>query len=166
MGSRQKIMKMSRKTSSVFALGVFSLMMILTVAVVPYSLAESNEMPATETSSKDTATIPLTDETYLKKTVTTLNIPEDNTLPWAYIDGTIKNHAAGHPVIIQFFNEGGGESPIHVAQVDVNDDGSYEYKFRVRDVNLETGEATNIFEGRYTIKIFKVVTLQNSMDAI
>ena len=158
---------MSRKTSAIFALGIFSVVMILTVAVMPYSLAESDEMPITETSSTDTTTIvPLTDETHLEKTVTTLNIPEDNTLPWAYVDGIIKNHVEGHPVIIQFFNEDGGENPIHVAQVDVNDDGSYEYKFRVRDVNLETGEATNIFEGRYTVKIFKVVTLQNSVNVI
>ena len=56
---------------------------------------------------------------------------------------------------------------MHVAQVDVEEDGSYEYMFRVRDVDLQTGVATDIFEGDYTIKIFKVIDLtQDNLDAI
>jgi len=70
-------------------------------------------------------------------------------------------------VIIQFFNEENGDDPIHVAQAEVNGDNTYEYKFRVRNVNLETGEATNIFEGDYTVKIFKVVNSpQKELDTI
>ena len=157
MESRQKIMKSSRQTLSLFALGIFSVAVIFAVAIIPYSLAESDRIPAAETSTDTTTIVSLNDGTSLENTVTTLSIPEDNTLPWAYVEGIIENHAEGHPVIIQFFNEDGGENPIHVAQVDVNDDGSYEYKFRVRDVNLETGEVTNIFKGEYAVKIFKVI---------
>ena len=160
-----------KATIPILALGLFSIAMIFAVALMPYSLAESettntatNGMYASEIS---TTVTPLSDGTSLEKTVTTLSIPKDNTLPWAYIDGTIEDHAEGHPVIIQFFNEEGGENPIHVAQVDVNDDGSYEYKFRVRDVNLKTGEATDIFEGNYTVKIFKVIdSAQENLDAV
>jgi len=163
-------MKASRNTTIlIFTLGLFSVGMVFAVAMMPHSLAEATNAEINETSVQETTTTvtPLDDGTSLEKTVTTLSIPKDNTLPWAYIDGTIENHAEGHPVIIQFFNEEGGENPIHVAQVDVNDDGSYEYKFRVRDVNLETGVATDIFEGEYTVKIFKVIdSAQNSMDAI
>ena len=161
-------MKTSRKTSSLFALGIFSVAMIFAVAIMPPSLAEPDEMPATVESTTDgTTIIPLNDNASLEKTVTTLSIPKDNTLPWAYIDGVIENHAEGHPVIIQFFNEESGENPIHVAQVDVNDDGSYEYKFRVRDVDLKTGEATDIFEGNYIVKIFKVIDFtQENLDTI
>ena len=43
------------------------------------------------------------------------------------------------------------------AQVDVKGDGSFEYKFRIRNVDLNTGEATNFFEGQYTVNIFKVI---------
>jgi len=98
----------------------------------------------------------LNDEFVLEKTIVTMNIPQDNVLPWGTVRGTIDDPAQGYPVIIQFFDEY-GEEPIHIAQVDVKEDDTYEYKFRVRDVNLETGTTTNIFEGNYLVKIFKVI---------
>ena len=64
----------------------------------------------------------------------------------------IDNPAERYPVIIQFFK---GDDRVHVAQVDVKGDDTYEYKFRVR--NVVDGKVTNIFEGDYTVKIFKVV---------
>ena len=160
-----------KATIPILTFGLFSVAMIFAVALMPYSLAESeatnaatNDMPAPKIT---TTVTPLDDGMSLEKTVTTISIPRDNMLPWAYVDGTIENHAEGHPVIIQFFNEEGGDVPIHVAQVDVKDDGSYEYKFRVRDVNLQTGEVTNIFEGDYTVKIFKVINSpQENSDTI
>ena len=45
--------------------------------------------------------------------------------------------------------------PIHFAQSDVNDDGSYEYKFRIRSVDGDT--VVDVFEGDYVVKIFKTV---------
>ena len=64
----------------------------------------------------------------------------------------VSDPAERYPVIIQFFK---GEEPVHFAQVDVKGDGSYEYKFRVRSV--DDGKVTNIFEGDYEVRIFKVI---------
>ena len=52
----------------------------------------------------------------------TLHVPSDNVLPWGAVYGTIKDHVAGYPVIIQIYKNG---DPVHFAQTDVNDDGSY-----------------------------------------
>ena len=82
-----------------------------------------------------------------------MSVPEGNTLPWGFVKGKIAEPVERYPVIIQFFK---GEDPVHVAQVDVKGDGSYEYKFRVRNVD-ESGTAVDIFEGNYIVKIFKVV---------
>ena len=112
----------------------------------------------------DTETVtPLNDEHSLVKTVTSMYIPEDNKLPWAEVSGQIDNPATEYPVIIQFFK---GEDPVHVAQVNVEDDGSYEYDFRIRNVDLETGEVTNIFEGMYEVRIFKVINTTENLDSV
>lgn len=83
-------------------------------------------------------------------------IPSDNILPWAFVEGTVHNVVDGHPVIIQIYKD---EKPVHFAQVNVNDDGTYQYKFRVRDVTDD--KITNIFEGDYTVKIFKTINLDS-----
>ncbi len=70
------------------------------------------------------------------------------------VKGAASDYAERYPVIIQFYK---GEDPVHVAQVDVKGDGSYEYQFRVRNLDSNTGEFVNIFQGDYTVKIFKVV---------
>ena len=53
--------------------------------------------PSQTTSSR------LDDDTSLEKTVTVMNIPENNTLPRGTVKGKINDPAQGHPVIIQFF---------------------------------------------------------------
>lgn len=83
-----------------------------------------------------------------------MTIPSGNTLPWAFVEGTAQNMVDGNPVIIQIYKD---EKPVHFAQVNVNDDGTYQYKFRVRDVTDD--KVTNIFEGDYTVKIFKTINL-------
>ena len=98
--------------------------------------------------------IQINDEISLEETITTMSVPHDNKLPWGTVKGEASDVAERYPVIIQFFD---GEEPIHVAQVDTKGDGSYEYKFRVRDLNQDTGEFVNIFQGDYTVKIFKVI---------
>jgi hypothetical protein len=135
------------KTNDAFTLvfGMFSIVMLFAVASTSYSFAESQ------------TTVQLNDELNLEETVITMSIPADNVLPWGAVWGTVDDPAQGYPVIIQFFNEENGADPIHVAQVGVKGDDTYEYKFRVRNVDPKTGEATNIFEGDYTVKIFKVV---------
>ncbi len=106
-----------------------------------------------ETQNITTVT-PINEKISMQKTVATMIVPEDNAFSWGFVKGEASDYAERYPVIIQFYK---GEEPVHVAQVDVKGDGSYEYKFRVRSVDNITGEIKNIFEGQYTVKIFKVI---------
>ena len=96
----------------------------------------------------------INEEISLQKTVVAMSIPEDNLLPWGAVSGTVSDHVRGHPAIIQIYKEG---EPVRFAQVDVEEDGSYEYKFRIRNLDVATGEFVNVFEGAYTVKIFNVI---------
>ncbi len=141
------------RTINTLVSGIFSIAVLF--AVTEMSYAESQSI------------MPLNDEIYLQKTITTMSVPADNVLPWGKVWGTVDNPAQDYPVIIQFFNEENGNIPVHVAQVSVNSNDTYEYKFRVRNIDLETGKATNIFSGDYTVKIFKVVNLPHKdLDSI
>ncbi len=92
--------------------------------------------------------------TGLEKTTILFHSSEDNTLPWAFVEGKIANHVEGYPVIIQIFKE---NDAVHFAQTDVDSNGSYEYKFRV--LHSDNGITSKIFDGYYSVKIFKVVYL-------
>lgn len=81
-----------------------------------------------------------------------MDIPKDKSLLWGLVKGKASDYVERYPVIIQFLK---GDQPVHVAQV--KGDGSYEYKFKIRNTNKNTGEITDIFEGKYTVKIFKVI---------
>ena len=102
----------------------------------------------------DVTITPFNDELSIKKTVISMHIPEDNKFPWGAIRGEAAQIGERYPIIIQIYKE---DEPIHFAQIDAKGDGSFEYKFRLRNVNSETGIATNIFEGSYVVKIFRVV---------
>lgn len=108
----------------------------------------------------ETTITPLDSSTGLEKTMVPFSAPKNNKLPWGFVEGKIANPVEGYPVIIQIYKNG---EAVHFAQTDVNEDGTYEYKFRVRDVTNE--KVTRIFDGDYTVKIFKVVYL-NLKDAI
>ena len=86
----------------------------------------------------------------IEKQIIPLSISKDNELPWAYVEGQVTNGVEGYPVIIQIYKDG---KPVHFAQTDVKADGSYEYMFRVR--NVDHGKVIQVFEGDYTVKIFK-----------
>jgi hypothetical protein len=105
-------------------------------------------------TAEDSTITPINSEISIKKTTVPMNIPEDNTFPWGAVRGQASEYAERYPVIIQIFK---GEDPVHFAQVDVKGDGSFEYKFRVRNVDNNTGEAVNIFQGDYTVSIFRVI---------
>ena len=81
-----------------------------------------------------------------------MSVPEGNTMPWAFVEGAVANHAHGYPVVIQIYQDG---EPVHFAQADVAADGSYEHRFRVLDVT--GGERTAAFEGDYTVLVYKFV---------
>ena len=113
-----------------------------------------------EASQNSVIVSPINEEISLEKTTTMMTIPQDNTLPWGTVIGAPSDYVERYPVIIQFYK---GTDPVHVAQVDVKGDGSYEYKFRVRNVDNSTGEIINVFEGQYTVKIFKVIHNNNEI---
>jgi hypothetical protein len=111
--------------------------------------------------SQNSITIsPINEELSMKRTITSMNVPEDNTLSWGIVRGGASDYVERYPVIIQFYKD---DAPVHVAQVDVKGDGSYEYKFRVRNIDNNTGEIIDIFEGQYTVKIFRVIHNQNDV---
>ena len=139
---------MSRK-SSILLIGI--IMTGLGVIMIPEDIsAESNQITVT----------PINEEISLEKTITTMNVPENNKLPWGTVRGDASDVAERYPVIIQFYK---GEDPIHFAQVDAKGDGSYEYKFRVRSLDSNSGEFVNIFEGDYIVKIYKVIPNSNKI---
>ena len=110
-----------------------------------------------ETVDTQTTITPIDSSTGLEKTIVPFHAPKENKLPWGFVEGKIANPVDGYPVIIQIYKNG---EAVHFAQTDVKKDGSYEYKFRVRDVTNDV--VTKIFDGDYTVKIFKVVYLDKS----
>ena len=120
-----------------------SIIAMLGIMAVPNTAsAEINQVSIT----------PINEKVSLETTITTLTVPENNTLPWGTVYGAASDVAERYPVIIQFYK---GDEAVHVAQIETKGDGSYEYKFRVRNLDHQTGQFTDIFEGQYTVKIFK-----------
>ena len=130
---------------------IASVVTVWGIMIVPiYAVADTNQ--------NDISVKPINEKVSLETTIATLTVPENNTLPWGTVYGVASDVAERYPVIIQFYKE--GES-IHIAQIDTKGDGSYEYQFRVRNLDHNTGEFTNIFDGAYTVKIFKVIPNTN-----
>ncbi len=126
-------------TISLFA-GLF---MLVTMIGMSPSFADSN-----------TTVISSNDGIQLTETVIPMHISSDNTLPWGFIEGTVDNYAEGYPVVLQIYQNG---EAVHFAQTDVNEDGTYEYQFRAR--NVDGNNVVNIYEGDYEVKIFKSVQI-------
>ena len=126
-----------------------SIIAMLGIMAVPNTAsAEINQVSVT----------PINEKVSLETTITTLTVPENNTLPWGTVYGAASDVVERYPVIIQFYK---ADEVVHVAQIDTKGDGSYEYKFRVRNLDQQTGQFTDIFEGQYTVKIFKVIPNTN-----
>ncbi len=149
---------------------VFSstIMAIMLVSIFSNSSFAENQISQTEL-------LPLNDSIGLEKTTLVMNVPENNHLPWGYVEGKISNPVLEYPVIIQIYdiddykeldlanfedknlvNEIG---TVHFAQTDVNGDGTYQHQFRV--LGYDTNGDKNYLEGDYIVKIFKVVYLQD-----
>lgn len=111
------------------------------------------------THNSQTEIIPLDATIGLEKTSLLFHAPSDNVLPWGFVEGKIANHVPEYPVIIQMFSQG---EATHFAQTDVDEDGAYEYKFRVRSV--DDGEIVSSFLGDYTVVIYKVVYLNPNLS--
>jgi hypothetical protein len=130
---------------------IASIMTVFVVMIAP------NDVIA-ETDQNNINVRPINDKMSLEITTVTMTVPENNKLPWGKVWGTSSEVVERYPVIIQFYKE---NEAIHVAQVDTKGDGSYEYKFRARTVDHNTGESKDIFYGDYTVKIFKVIPNTN-----
>ena len=132
-------------------LAMTSIIALLSVMIIPNTAdAVTNEITVT----------PINEKVSLETTITTLTVPENNTLPWGTVYGSASDVAERYPVIIQFYK---GDEAVHVAQIDTKGDGSYEYKFRVRNLDTQTGQFADIFQGEYTVKIFKVIPNTNEI---
>jgi len=136
------------------------------VASVLFTTVMINTTSFAEPVESQTIITPINDSIGIEKTTMQMFISKDNKLPWGFVEGKISNHVTGYPVIIQIYDNdeliaGNNVGAVQFAQIPVNEDGSYEYKFRVLDSNSE--KTTNIFDGGYTVKIFKVVYLHPSL---
>ena len=132
------------------------------IASILFTTILSNANSFAESIESQTEITPINNSMGIEKTTLSMYISKDNKLPWGFVEGKISNHIADYPVIIQIFDndeiiKGNSIGAVHFAQTPVNEDGSYEYRFRVLDSNQ--GHITKIFDGNYTVKIFKVVYL-------
>jgi len=146
MISASKIQEIG-STKSLKTLALFGMLLSMSIFLT--------DMSAFAKTSQTTE-IKLDDETSLQKTVAIMSIPENNAMPWGAVKGKVHDPVQGYPVIIQFFKSL-EEDPIHVAQVKLKGDDSFEYRFRV--LSVDDGKTTNFFEGDYYVKIFKVVNI-------
>jgi len=144
MISASKIQEIGN-TKSLMTFGAIG--MLLSMSIFLTDMSAFAETP-------QTTEIKLDDETSLQKTVAIMSIPENNAMPWGAVKGKVHDPVQGYPVIIQFFKSL-EEDPIHVAQVKLKGDNSFEYRFRV--LSVDDGKTTHFFEGDYSVKIFKVV---------
>ena len=126
-------------SSRLIITSVFLLLMI-TIILTPTFADQTSEIVVTK------------DNFEVVETTIPMYISPENILPWASVSGIVENYANNHPIIIQIYQN---DEPVHFAQTNVNDDGSYEYKFRVKTVNDD--EIINIFEGNYEVRIFKTI---------
>lgn len=148
---------MMKKTTLLLANGI--------VGIVLISLFSSSFADA---QFSNTEVISIDGNIGIEKTTLTFSVPNDNNLPWAFVEGKIVNPVLDYPVIIQIYDNddqitGNDVGAVHFAQADVSEDGTYEYKFRVKDIDGE--KIVNIFEGDYTVKIFKVVYLYSNLSS-
>ena len=146
----------TKSTKSLMTLGLFGMLLSMSIFLTDMSaFAETSQ----------TTVLKLDDETSLQKTVTIMSIPENNTMPWGTVKGKVHDPVQGYPVIIQFFKSLEEKVPIHVAQVNLKGDGSFDYQFRV--LSVDEGNITHFFEGDYYVKIFKVIsTPTDNLDSI
>ncbi len=124
---------------------------------------EPVDAPQEITKYPQTTITELNENSIIKTTTAVLSIPENNTHPFGYIQGKVVDAAEGHPVILQIYKSL-EEGPIHVAQVELKDDNTFEYSFRI--LNIDDGITTHLYEGDYFVKVIKVVNKIPQRDLI
>jgi hypothetical protein len=156
------------KTNIKFIAFLSSVIMLASIISISIPLVEANSytqaiQTENQISEPITEIIPLDGEIGIEKTTLGFHAASDNILPWGFVEGKIVNYVADYPVIIQIYDHDG--QPTHFAQTNVEEDGSYEYKFRVRNID-DDGKIIKIFEGDYLVKIFKVVYLASGTTQV
>ncbi|CAD6368584.1 conserved exported hypothetical protein [metagenome] len=159
----------SFKLNNQFDLLTKNTMFALIVASVLFSTVMFNSNSFAEPAESQTIITPINDSIGIEKTTMQMFISKDNKLPWGFVEGKISNHVEDYPVVIQIYDNdeliaGNNVGAVQFAQIPVNEDGSYEYKFRVLDSS--SGKILNIFDGSYTVKVFKVVYLNPNLVVI
>jgi len=119
-----------------FTISIFSLFLLFSISSLAFAHPhDENILIDNHIHQPMTEYYPLPNTNYFnEKTSLTFHTPEDNTLPWAFVEGKIDNPVEGYPVIIQIYDD---DEVIHFAQTEVKSDGTYEYKFRVFTVEPE-----------------------------
>lgn len=136
-----------------FAISILSLIVVFSSSSFVFAHPHQGQVQIdNHTHQPQTEYIPLNGLIGIEKTSLIFHTSEENSLPWAFVEGKIANPVAGYPVIIQIYKN---DEAVHFAQTDVNENGNYEYKFRV--LNIEDGKTNKIFDGDYNVVIFKVV---------
>jgi len=139
----------------IFAIAILGIIVIFSSSSYVFAHPHPGQtLIDSHTHLPQTEYIPLNGIIGLEKTSVMFHVTEENSLPWGFVEGKIANHVEGYPVIIQILKD---DEAVHFAQTDVMEDGSYEYKFRV--LNIENGKVNKIFDGDYHVIIFKVVYL-------
>jgi len=128
--------------------------MIAILMVPSFGLPFSHAMVSTPNYVSDS-------DVLMKKSVISMYIPSNPSLPFGCVWGTVQNAAPGYPVDIEIYKN---DKPVYFAQANVTSDGSYEKYFRV--ANTVNGHETNIFEGQYTVEIFKYIVNATTTGAI
>lgn len=160
-----KSFKLNKEITVIFRNIIFA--SVITSILFTTVLANTNSFA--EPIESQTQITPINNSIGIEKTTLQMHISKDNKLPWGFVEGKISNPVIGYPVIIQIFDNdeiitGNSVGAVHFAQTPVNEDGSYEYKFRVLD--SDQGKIMKIFDGNYTVKIFKVVYLHPNLDVV
>jgi hypothetical protein len=146
------------ENQKIFAIAILGIIVIFSSSSFVFAHPHPGQtLIDSHTHESQTEYIPLDGNIGLEKTSIIFHTPEENSLPWGFVEGKIANPVEGYPVIIQIVKD---DESVHFAQTDVKEDGSYEYKFRV--LNIEDGKVTKIFDGDYRVTIFKVVYLDQS----
>lgn len=115
---------------------------------------ETTEIPSQIIQYPQTTITKLNDQSSVKTIITTLHIPKNNTFPFGLIKGNIANPTEGYPVILQIFKSL-EEGPIHIAQIDLEEDNTFEYSFRI--LSIDDGITTHHYQGDYLVKIIQVI---------
>ena len=141
-----------------FVMVILSVIIILSSSSFVFAHPHSGQILINgHTHEPQTEYIPINGIIGIEKSSIMFHTPEENSLPWGFVEGKIANPVAGYPVIIQIFKD---DEAVHFAQTDVSEDGNYEYKFRV--LTVENDQTTKIFDGDYHVTIFKVVYLEQN----